>query len=45
VVIDREVTETRREFNEIRQQHDAVRDQIRVKYNLDGGNSNAVVIP
>ena len=42
---NREIAESRREFNEIRQQHDAVRDQIRVKYNLNGDNSNAVVVP
>jgi hypothetical protein len=44
-VNDREVAASRQEFNEIRQQHDALRDQLRVKYNLNGDNSNAAVIP
>jgi hypothetical protein len=44
-VNNREIAESRREFNDIRQQHDAVRDQIRVKYNLNGDNSNVVVVP
>jgi hypothetical protein len=42
-VHEQEVAESRRQFNEIRQQHETVRDQLRVKYNLDGGNSNVVV--
>ncbi len=45
VAHERVLTESRREFDEIRQQHDTVRDQIRVKYNLTGGNSDAAVIP
>ncbi|UJR35551.1 hypothetical protein I4U23_028304 [Adineta vaga] len=40
-----EIAESRREFNEIRQQHETVRDQLRVKYNLNGDNSNAEVLP
>jgi hypothetical protein len=45
VAHERVLTDSRREFDEIRQEHDAVRDQIRVKYNLTGGNSDAAVIP
>jgi len=44
-VNNREIAESRREFNEIREQHDAVRDQLRVKYNLNSENSNVVVAP
>ncbi|CAF4159561.1 unnamed protein product [Rotaria socialis] len=34
---DREITESRREFDQIRQQHNEIGDQLRVKYNLNGG--------
>jgi len=42
---DREIADSRREFDEIRQQHQAVGDQLRVKYNLNGDKSNVAVIP
>lgn len=38
------MAENRREFDEIRQQHETVREQLRVKYNLNGANANAAVI-
>ena len=38
------MTDSRREFDEIRAQHNVAREQIRVKYNLNGGNSNAMVL-
>ncbi|CAM4791383.1 unnamed protein product [Rotaria magnacalcarata] len=34
---DREIAESRREFDQIRQQHNETGDQLRVKYNLNGG--------
>ena len=42
---DREVAENRREFEEIRQQHDAIRDQLRMKYNLNAANTDIRVTP
>ncbi|CAF0720758.1 unnamed protein product [Rotaria sordida] len=42
---DREIAESRRHFNEIRQQQDLVHDQLRVKYNLNGGDSKTVIVP
>ena len=42
---DRELAENRREFDEIRQQHDAIRDQLRMKYNLNVANSDIRVTP
>ncbi|CAF1355148.1 unnamed protein product [Adineta steineri] len=41
---DQEIAESRREFNEIRQQHETVHEQLRVKYNLNNGNSNVAVL-
>lgn len=45
LIHDRELAANRQEFDEIRQQHDAIRDQLRVKYNLNSDTSNARVIP
>jgi hypothetical protein len=39
------MVESRREFDAIREEHNAMRDQLRVKYNLNGDNSNARVVP
>jgi hypothetical protein len=44
VAKERDISDSRREFDEIRAQHNVAREELRVKYNLNGGNSNAAVI-
>ena len=39
------MAENRREFDAIREEHNAVRDQLRAKYNLNGDNTSSLVVP
>jgi hypothetical protein len=38
------VAERQREHDQVRIEHEAARDQIRAKYNLNGGKTNVAVI-
>lgn len=39
------MTERKRQFDEAQLEREKVRNEIRAKYNLDGGKTNAAVIP
>ncbi|CAF2375317.1 unnamed protein product [Rotaria sp. Silwood2] len=42
---ERQKTEKRHQFDQAETERQAIRDQIRAKYNLNDGRSNAAVIP
>lgn len=42
---DEQLAERHRQYDQTRIEREAVRDQIRAKYNLGGGNTNIAVVP